>query len=47
VTLLRENGECPFAAVIRFVRGLPSIGFVVMAPPKNRKKGRLPMWGLG
>ena len=32
VALLRENGVCPFAAVTRFVRGLPWFGRVAVLP---------------
>ena len=32
VALLRENGVCPFAAVTRFVRGLPWSGRLAVLP---------------
>ena len=32
VALLRENGVCPFAAVTRFVRGLPLGGRLAVLP---------------
>ena len=32
VALLRENGVCPFAAVTRFVKGLPWGGRLVLLP---------------
>ena len=32
VALLRENGVCPFAAVTRFVRGLPFGGRLAVLP---------------